>query len=174
MSGRASQARTIENIAGRIRKTPACSPRRFGRPCRAATADLAWLLTRGYPRNGSLKLVGDRHGLLAGSGLRWPAAPVAIRKPVGDAAARRSRAASRSTAVAGRLQRVDDHRGWLAGGVLLAGRDGAYRDMASMHGSYRKVAETRPALELIGRVAADLGVSECRVFSTGRYPTAAA
>ena len=30
----------------------------------------------------------------------------------------------------------------LAGGVILAARDGAYRDMASMHGSYRKVAET--------------------------------
>ena len=33
--------------------------------------------------------------------------------------------------------------------------------MASMHGSYRKVAETRPALERIGRTAADLGVAEC-------------
>ena len=50
----------------------------------------------------------------------------------------------------------------LAGGVILAARDGAYRDMASMHGSYRKVAETRPALELLGRTLAALGVSECR------------
>ena len=39
----------------------------------------------------------------------------------------------------------------LAGGVILAARDGAYRDMASMHGSYRKVAETLPALDLLGR-----------------------
>ena len=52
----------------------------------------------------------------------------------------------------------------LAGGVILAGRDGTYRDMASMHGSYRSVAETRPALELIGRTLADLGVSKCRWF----------
>ena len=49
----------------------------------------------------------------------------------------------------------------LAGGVILAARDGAYRDMASMHGSYRKVAETRPALELFGQVLAQLDVSEC-------------
>ena len=33
-------------------------------------------------------------------------------------------------------------------------------DMASMHGSYRKVEETRPALELIGLTLAGFGVSE--------------
>jgi len=49
----------------------------------------------------------------------------------------------------------------LAGGVILPGRDGCWRDMASMHGSYRKVAETRPALELVGRTIAEAGVSEC-------------
>ena len=48
----------------------------------------------------------------------------------------------------------------LSGGVLLLARDGALRDMASMHGSYRKVDETRPALELIGQTLAGFGVSE--------------
>ena len=50
----------------------------------------------------------------------------------------------------------------LAGGVILAGRDGAYRDMASMHGTYRKVAETLPALELLGTTLAEAGPAECR------------
>jgi hypothetical protein len=65
----------------------------------------------------------------------------------------------------------------LAGGVVLAARDGTYRDMASMHGSYRKVAETRPALERIGRTCAELGVSESRwyldrpVSNSGRLKT---
>jgi hypothetical protein len=65
----------------------------------------------------------------------------------------------------------------LAGGVILAARDGCYRDMASMHGSYRKVAETRPALERIGWVIASLGVSACRwyldrpVSNSGRLAT---
>jgi len=36
--------------------------------------------------------------------------------------------------------------------------------MASMHGSYRKVDETRPAVELLGRVIAALGVAECRWY----------
>ena len=49
----------------------------------------------------------------------------------------------------------------LAGGVVLAAVDGTYRDMASMHGSYRKVEETRPALDLIGRALAERRIS-CR------------
>jgi hypothetical protein len=52
----------------------------------------------------------------------------------------------------------------LSGGVILAARDGTYRDMASMHGSYRKVSETRPALELLGRVTAALKVDCCRWY----------
>lgn len=48
----------------------------------------------------------------------------------------------------------------LGGGVLLLGRDGCLRDMASMHGSYRKVQETRPALALIGRVGQSLKVRQ--------------
>ena len=40
----------------------------------------------------------------------------------------------------------------MSGAVILVGRDGCYRDLASMHGSYRKVAETQPALERIGRL----------------------
>ena len=39
----------------------------------------------------------------------------------------------------------------LAGGVLMIARDHCLRDMASMHGSWRKVAETGPALEMIGQ-----------------------
>ena len=49
----------------------------------------------------------------------------------------------------------------LAGGVILSARDGTYRDIAAMHGSYRKVAETLPALELIGRALFSLGLSQC-------------
>ena len=48
-----------------------------------------------------------------------------------------------------------------AGGVLLRGRDGCMRDMASVHGSYRKVEETVPALEVIGRFLREAGVDSC-------------
>ena len=49
----------------------------------------------------------------------------------------------------------------LAGGVILAGRDGCYRDMASMHGSYRKVEETRPAILGIGSILETLQPTVC-------------
>jgi hypothetical protein len=62
----------------------------------------------------------------------------------------------------------------LAGGVLVCGRDGCVRDMASMHGSYRKVAETIPALVMIGdqlaawRVAAAHWLLDRPVSNSGR------
>jgi len=40
----------------------------------------------------------------------------------------------------------------LAGGVLLLCRDGCVRDMASMHGSWRKVEETERAIGILGHV----------------------
>lgn len=39
---------------------------------------------------------------------------------------------------------------------MLIGRDGAYRDLAGIHGTYRKVEETIPALQLVVRAVADL------------------
>ena len=39
----------------------------------------------------------------------------------------------------------------LSGAVLLRGRDGCVRDMASVHGAYRQVSETVAAARLLGR-----------------------
>ncbi|MGD0896526.1 MAG: DUF434 domain-containing protein [Thermoguttaceae bacterium] len=128
---------------------------------RQAVADLGWLLGRGYARQSSLKLVGDRHGLVARQ-------RVAVsRCACGDEeAARRVEHQAGPAALRGRPLWLDGYNvlttveAALAGGVLLAARDGALRDMASMHGSYRKVEETQPALDLLGRTLARLGVSE--------------
>ena len=49
----------------------------------------------------------------------------------------------------------------LGGGVVLVGRDGCYRDMASMHGTYRRVEETRPALDLAAGWLSEWGVGPC-------------
>ena len=42
--------------------------------------------------------------------------------------------------------------------MLIRGRDGAMRDLASVHGSYRRVAETRPALELAAHWLGEWGI----------------
>jgi hypothetical protein len=129
---------------------------------RQAAADLAWLLGRGYAGAGSLKLVGDRYQLADRQ-----------RKALSRAACSEAELARRRAhqvgpeQLAGAPLRLDGYNvlttieAALAGGVILLGRDGACRDMASMHGSYRKVAETVPALEILGQVTQHLGVANC-------------
>ena len=130
---------------------------------RAAAADFCWLLDHGYAHDSSLKLVGDRHKLLA----RQRTAVSRCCCTAAQSSGRRAREIG--------PERVSDAALWidgynvlttieaaLAGGLVLAARDGTFRDMASMHGSYRKVAETLPALELLGQTIADCKPRECR------------
>lgn len=132
-------------------------------PLRAAAADLAWLLDRGYAPKSSLKLVGDRYHLATRQ-------RTAVGRCACSTEQRGSRTARRvdPVEVAGRTVWLDGYNALttveaaLAGAVLLVGAEGALRDMASMHGSYRKVAETRPALLLIGETLADLRPVETR------------
>ncbi len=127
----------------------------------AAAAELAWLLTRGYPRESSLKLVGDRHSLEQRQRL-------AVSRSTCSAAdiARRQKRMVSPRSLAGCRIELDGYNvlttieAALSGGVLLLAHDGALRDMASMHGSYRKVDETQPALELIGQTLAECGANE--------------
>jgi len=132
---------------------------------RRATADYSWLLSRGYPETSALKLVGDRYRLTARQ--RVAVARVACSD---QQAVRRREHEVYAGQTAGATLWLDGYNvlttveAALAGAVVLAGRDGTYRDMASMHGSYRKVAETRPALELIGRTCAELGIRRCTWF----------
>ena len=46
----------------------------------------------------------------------------------------------------------------LSGGFIFVGRDGCYRDLASVHGTYRRVEETLPAIMTIGKSLMELGV----------------
>ena len=138
----------------------------FGPAARAglvsAVTDLSWLLSRGYAPPSALKLVGDRHRLVE----RQRAA--VLRSACSDAAlaARRGRELD-PAALRGRPLRIDGFNliltleSALGGGVVLAGRDGCYRDLASVHGTYRTVAETQPALELAARCLAGWGVGPC-------------
>ena len=129
---------------------------------REATGDLCWLLSRGYVTPSALKLVGDRHRLTA----RQRTAVARCACSDADLIRRRERRVAAET-LKGRPLWVDGYNvlttveAALAGGVILAARDGTYRDMASMHGSYRKVAETLPALELIGGAVFSLSLSQC-------------
>lgn len=143
-----------------------------------ATHDLSWLLSRGYASASSLKLVGDRYELVTRQRL------AVARCACSDSDLERRQVRQVSSAD------VHDQPLWidgynlltsieaaLSGGVLLLGRDGCVRDMASMHGSYRKVEETVPAIELIGQALGRLRPSICHwlldqpVSNSGRLKT---
>ncbi len=115
-----------------------------------AVTDFSLLLSRGYATPSAIKLVGDRYSLTE----RQRSAVV--------------RAACSDLALAGRKQRelalsaianqpllIDGYNilttleTALSGGVILSCRDGCFRDMAGIHGTYRKVEETIPALNLL-------------------------
>lgn len=128
---------------------------------REAAGDLAWLLGRGYPAAAALKLVGDRLGLDHRQRL-------AVQRATCSDAARDQRARTRlePAAFRGQALRVDGFNvlttveSALAGGVVLLCRDGAHRDMASMHGTWRRVEETGPALLRVGGVLEECGPRE--------------
>lgn len=122
----------------------------YGR-LRQAVAELSWLLTRGYAERSGLKLVGDRHALFDRQRL------AVMRCACSDqACAQRKSKMIAHTQLAERHLVIDGYNvlttveAALAGGVLLVGYDGCIRDLASVHGSFRKVSETVPAIELIG------------------------
>lgn len=130
---------------------------------RTATGDLSWLLTRGYAMPSALKLVGDRFQLDARQ--RLAVARCACADPLRH---RRRHHEAGPAEILGRDLWIDGFNALttieaaLAGGVILVGRDGCYRDLASMHGSYRRVDETIPAILLLGELLAELQVGPCR------------
>jgi len=129
---------------------------------RRAVAHFSWLLTEGYADKSALKLVGDHFQL----NLRQRMAVMRCACSE-DARARRREHEQAAADLAGRPILIDGYNvlttveAALAGGFLVLGRDGCYRDLASMHGSFRKVAETAPAVELVGRQLQRLRVGSC-------------
>ncbi len=132
---------------------------------RKATRDLSWLLTRGYASTSALKIVGDRYSLDARQRLA-----VARCACSDDAKHQRQCKLVTASKLRGKALWIDGYNilisieAALSGGVILHARDGCYRDMASMHGSYRKVEESAPAIRLLGAVLTELDVESCRWY----------
>lgn len=120
-----------------------------------AVADLSWLLSRGYSRVSALKLVGDHYQFTVRQRM------AVDRCACSDASLAWRRAHEVPVDhLCGETMIVDGYNilitveSALAGGVLLRGCDGCIRDMASLHGSYRRVEETLPAIDCIGATLA--------------------
>lgn len=107
---------------------------------------MVWLLGRGYTEKSALKLVGDRYALVARQ-------REAIRRGVCTPTQAAGRVARRTHDIAGRRVAIDGFNqlitveAAMAGGICVVGVDGCLRDMASVHGNYRRVEQTHRALE---------------------------
>lgn len=124
---------------------------------RDAVRDLAWLRSRGYGDNAALKLVGDRYQLT-----RRQRNAVARSACSDEATAQRGENERPVTAVRGQEVHIDGFNVLIAlesalgGAYLFGGGDGCYRDIGTLHGTYRLVEETTPAIEHIGGALATL------------------
>ncbi len=132
---------------------------------RLAAGDLAWLLGRHYAPEAALTLVGNRYQLRQRQ-------RHALRRAVAAPAVARARRARQvgPEALTGASLQVDALNQLitievaLAGGVLLRGHDGAVRDLASVHGTYRTVEETTMALQALGTYLTPLGIKAVTFF----------
>jgi hypothetical protein len=145
---------------------------------RSALEDFSFLLTKGYADKSSLKLVGDKFSLTERQRL------AVMRSACSDQQlAYRSQHRVEINSLAGQALAIDGYNilitieAAMSGGVIFKGRDGCYRDLASIHGTYRKVTETIPAVELIGQFLNELDIAEALllldspVSNSGRLKT---
>jgi len=120
-----------------------------------AVYELCWLFNHGYARHSAITLVGDHHQLRRRQ-----------RIAIGRAACSDDRKNARNCKCL-KLQQIKNRdliidgfnliitlEAAIAGAVLLQCRDGCIRDLASVHGTYRQVRETKSVIELVGRALA--------------------
>jgi len=118
-----------------------------------AVYEFCWLLDRGYARHSVIQLVGDHYQFVKRQRL-------AISRAACSTSNRELRTTSclQIEQIKGRQLVIDGFNliitieTAMAGGLLLRCCDGCIRDIASIHGTYRQVHETRQAIELIGTV----------------------
>jgi hypothetical protein len=140
---------------------------------RVAIDELSWLLGRGYAERSALVLVGDRHALTA----RQRKAVSRCAAPAAVVASRRARHVP-PDGLAGQTVHVDGFNAIIvgesvwSGGVVLRGRDGAHRDLASVHGSWARVEATMEVIEALAELLAParevVWLLDRRVSNSGR------
>lgn len=126
-----------------------------------AVGDMSWLLSKGYAEKSSLKLVGDRYSLQQRQRM------AIMRSACSDEALiNRQKKEVHIEELAGKKVLLDGYNiittveSALGGAVVIKGRDGCQRDIAGLHGTYRKVGETLPALDLIGEFLGEAAVEQ--------------
>ncbi len=117
---------------------------------------------RGYGLHAATQLVGNRYRLNKRQRLAMGRCSASEQQLV-----RRQEAEARPTALKGQTFYLDGFNqlivleSLLSGAFVFRGRDGAYRDLAGVHGSYKRVRQTRTALLSVGKALRDLQSGPC-------------
>ena len=122
---------------------------------RVAVDEYSWLLTRSYGEPSALKLVGDRYQLTTRQ-------REAVKRAAcsDDSRVTRKKKHCKLPLEPNSKLLIDGYNllitveSALSDSFVFVGRDGCYRDLASLHGTYREVEETVPALQVIGEFLA--------------------
>lgn len=130
-----------------------------------AAQDLSFLLGKKYGEKSALALVGNHYQL----NKRQQRALCLITSPADKIASRKAKQLS-AKELSGQPVFVDGYNllitieAALSGAYVLVGQDGCYRDIASVHGTYKKVEETIPALLLIDDALKELEVAHVQWY----------
>ncbi|MEM6725587.1 MAG: DUF434 domain-containing protein [Bacteroidota bacterium] len=125
---------------------------RWLRRLRLAARDFNYLLSRGYPDRSSLQLVGNRYRL------NKRQQKAMLRVCMSDEQLQQIKANEVKTSqLEGQVILIDGFNvlitieSALSHAFLFEGRAGCYRDIASVHSTYRRVQETEKAFRIIGK-----------------------
>ncbi|OIQ15316.1 MAG: hypothetical protein BM557_11835 [Flavobacterium sp. MedPE-SWcel] len=124
-------------------------------------SDLHFLLSRDYPSKSSLALVGNRYRLTK----RQLTALLGMSCSANDIQNRKNKEVN-TTDLKNKTIYLDGFNililleTLLSGGYIFKGLDGCYRDISSVHGTYRKVNQTEEVLLLVGKTLETLEIKK--------------
>lgn len=124
---------------------------------RQATADYSLLLTKEYPQNAALKLVGDKFELTDRQRLAVMRSSCSDKQLRGriERQVKPEKLADEDILIDGYNVLITVEAA-MSEAFLFIGRDGCFRDLAGLHGTYKKVTETIPAIKLINNCLMEL------------------
>lgn len=143
-----------------------------------AVKDMGYLLSREYGSKASVQIVGNKYRLNA----RQQKALLGMSASDASVSSRKNKEVF-ADSLKGKEVIIDGFNlliileSAISGAYVFRGKDGAYRDVTSVHGGYKKVIQTEAAIEMIGKMLHELGVSKATwyldapISNSGRLKT---
>lgn len=148
------------------------------RKIKEAVADMSFLLERGYGETSSCDLVGNRYKLnkRQQQAIKGMSAGITAEKIRKEKQLKTKDLEGKEIIIDG-FNLIILLESMLSNAYLFKGKDGAYRDLSSLHGTYKSVRQTEKAIEIIAihlqeaNVAKVTWVFDAPVSNSGRMKT---